>query len=323
MPPSRRATDRQPRQRAVGLVRLTGRNDARCTGRYVIRRTRAALCHQAPVPAAPGPSPCAVVFVDRPPSQLPNVCRSSPRRAVSGRTRAGPDAPPERHRGGRRTARQQPGREGQTAGMPRTGGHYISMPGRVCATAAPARPTGRSRGETLALRWSDFDLTNSILRVRGTLSRANGNLVISEPRTERSHRNVPLSPATAGLLGGSRPAKQSSGSRRPRSGLRRASSSPRGAGQQPTLGGALRAIRGSQGFGNERCRSAHAVALISRAHARGGRATAYRRAAVSTDDALLRPAALGSNGLARTCAVATPMATRQQRGRLGFWGLQA
>ena len=63
--------------------------------------------------------------------------------------------------------------------------------------------TGRSRGETLALRWSDVDLTNSILRVRGTLSRANGHLVISEPKTERSPRNVPLSPATVALLGGS------------------------------------------------------------------------------------------------------------------------
>src|ERR1035438_5307242 len=60
---------------------------------------------------------------------------------------------------------------------------------------------------------------NSLLRVGGTLSRANGHLVISEPRTERSPRNVPLSPATVALMGGSRRAKQSSGSRRPRSGL--------------------------------------------------------------------------------------------------------
>ena len=45
---------------------------------------------------------------------------------------------------------------------------------------------------------------NSILRVRGTLSRVNGHLVISEPKTERSPRNVPLSPATVALLGGSR-----------------------------------------------------------------------------------------------------------------------
>ena len=39
---------------------------------------------------------------------------------------------------------------------------------------------------------------NSILRVRGTLSRANGHLVISEPKTERSPRNVPRAPAKSG-----------------------------------------------------------------------------------------------------------------------------
>jgi len=39
---------------------------------------------------------------------------------------------------------------------------------------------------------------------------------------------------------------------------------------------------------------------------------------VSNQRALCRPAALSSNGPVRTCAVATPVATRQQRGRLGF-----
>jgi hypothetical protein len=34
--------------------------------------------------------------------------------------------------------------------------------------------------------------------------------------------------------------------------------------------------------------------------------------------ALCRPAALSSNGQLRMCAMATPMATRQQRGRFGF-----
>jgi integrase len=59
---------------------------------------------------------------------------------------------------------------------------------------------GLRRGEALALRWSDVDLTNGILRVGGTLLRVNGHLVISEPKTERSRRDVPLSPATAVLL---------------------------------------------------------------------------------------------------------------------------
>jgi integrase len=39
---------------------------------------------------------------------------------------------------------------------------------------------------------------------------------------------------------------------------------------------------------------------------------------VSNDGALCRPAALSSNGQLRMCAMATRMATRQQRGRLGF-----
>jgi len=46
--------------------------------------------------------------------------------------------------------------------------------------------TGLRRGEALALRWSDVDLTNGLLRV--------------EPKAKRSRRDVPLSPATAALL---------------------------------------------------------------------------------------------------------------------------
>ena len=50
------------------------------------------------------------------------------------------------------------------------------------------------------MRWQDADLTYGVLQVRGTLSRVEGALVISEPRTERSCRDVPLSPATVALL---------------------------------------------------------------------------------------------------------------------------
>lgn len=60
--------------------------------------------------------------------------------------------------------------------------------------------TGLRRGEALALRWQDVDLTNGVLRVRGTLSRIGGQLVIGEPKTERSRRDVPLSPATVAML---------------------------------------------------------------------------------------------------------------------------
>jgi integrase len=56
--------------------------------------------------------------------------------------------------------------------------------------------TGLRRGEALALRWSDVDLDAGMLRVRGTLARVDGALVITEPKTAKSRRSVPLS-ATA------------------------------------------------------------------------------------------------------------------------------
>lgn len=60
--------------------------------------------------------------------------------------------------------------------------------------------TGLRRGEALALRWSDVDATNHLARVRGTLSRVGGELVVTAPKSERSNRTIPLSgPATAVL----------------------------------------------------------------------------------------------------------------------------
>ena len=50
------------------------------------------------------------------------------------------------------------------------------------------------RGEALALHWSDLDLEARTLTVRGTLGRVGGELIITEPKTERSRRSVPLSP---------------------------------------------------------------------------------------------------------------------------------
>lgn len=52
--------------------------------------------------------------------------------------------------------------------------------------------TGLRRGEVTGLRWSDVDLERSELRVRNTLSRVDGRLVLSEPKTERSRRRLPL-----------------------------------------------------------------------------------------------------------------------------------
>jgi integrase len=53
--------------------------------------------------------------------------------------------------------------------------------------------TGLRRGEALALQWSDVDLEGGTLRVRGTLARVNGKLEVTEPKTAKSQRAVPLS----------------------------------------------------------------------------------------------------------------------------------
>ncbi len=60
--------------------------------------------------------------------------------------------------------------------------------------------TGMRRGEALALRWEHVDLEAGVLHVRGTLSRVNGRLLVTEPKTARSRRTVPVSPAVVALL---------------------------------------------------------------------------------------------------------------------------
>jgi integrase len=60
--------------------------------------------------------------------------------------------------------------------------------------------TGLRRGEALALRWEHINFTDRSLRVAGTLSRVGEQLVITEPKTARSRRTVPLSPAVVSML---------------------------------------------------------------------------------------------------------------------------
>jgi integrase len=67
--------------------------------------------------------------------------------------------------------------------------------------------TGIRRGECLALRWADIDQDAGVLRIRGTLSRIGKQLTVTEPKTERSRRMLPLSPATAALLTAQRKAQ--------------------------------------------------------------------------------------------------------------------
>lgn len=60
--------------------------------------------------------------------------------------------------------------------------------------------TGLRKGEALALRWDKVDLDAGVLRVAATISRVAGRLVITEPKTTRSRRTVPLSPAVVAML---------------------------------------------------------------------------------------------------------------------------
>jgi len=60
--------------------------------------------------------------------------------------------------------------------------------------------TALRRGEAAALRWKDVDLSAGTLQVCGTLSRIGGKLVVSEPKTARSRRTLPLSPSVVTML---------------------------------------------------------------------------------------------------------------------------
>ena len=64
--------------------------------------------------------------------------------------------------------------------------------------------TGLRRGEALALSWTDVDLERKTLRVRGTLSRIDGELVATEPKTAKSRRFVPISAPAERILRGIR-----------------------------------------------------------------------------------------------------------------------
>ncbi len=60
--------------------------------------------------------------------------------------------------------------------------------------------TGLRRGEALALKWSDVDLDAGTVRVRGTLSRVGGDLVVTKPKTEKSLRTVPIPASVRTML---------------------------------------------------------------------------------------------------------------------------
>ena len=51
---------------------------------------------------------------------------------------------------------------------------------------------GLRRGEMLALQWSDIDLDKKTLHVRRSAALVNGQIVVTDPKTPRSNRVIPL-----------------------------------------------------------------------------------------------------------------------------------
>jgi integrase len=73
-------------------------------------------------------------------------------------------------------------------------------PSRYAPLFALLVHTGLRRGEALALRWTDVDLDRKTLRVRGTLARIDGDLVVTDPKTAKSRRFVPISAPAERIL---------------------------------------------------------------------------------------------------------------------------
>jgi integrase len=63
-----------------------------------------------------------------------------------------------------------------------------------------ALSTGMRQGELLALRWRDADLAAGTLRVTSTLQNIRGTLVIADPKTASSRRQIALSPTAVEVL---------------------------------------------------------------------------------------------------------------------------
>lgn len=71
---------------------------------------------------------------------------------------------------------------------------------RYHAALSTIAALGLRKGEALALKWDDLDLDAGSLRVRGTLSRIDKQLVVTEPKTAKSRRTLALSPGMVFLL---------------------------------------------------------------------------------------------------------------------------
>lgn len=60
--------------------------------------------------------------------------------------------------------------------------------------------TGMRQEELLALRWEDVDLDGGMARIKRTLTRDRGRLLLGEPKTKKSRRSVHLTDTTVQAL---------------------------------------------------------------------------------------------------------------------------
>jgi len=71
---------------------------------------------------------------------------------------------------------------------------------RLAALYRVALTLGMRQAEILGLRWQDIDLEARHLRVRQTLQRVGKEIVIKEPKTERSRRTLALTPSLVAAM---------------------------------------------------------------------------------------------------------------------------
>jgi integrase len=96
-------------------------------------------------------------------------------------------------------------------GVERHEARFLSTPevGALLGAAAGSRyapvlsfiaHTGVRKGEALALRWADIDASSRVIRIRSTLTRIDGEWGPTSPKTAKSRRLLPLTPAVHRLL---------------------------------------------------------------------------------------------------------------------------
>lgn len=71
---------------------------------------------------------------------------------------------------------------------------------RLEALFTVALSMGLRQGEALGLRWEDIDLEAGTLTVSHALQRVDGKLQLMEPKTQQSHRTLPLPPVALAAL---------------------------------------------------------------------------------------------------------------------------